>query len=71
MAPVDLGDLIEQALQANEGYCSEFGVAFDFANEAGGREGSRRSRPADAGDVQPAVQCRQVLARRRDISAFC
>ncbi len=36
MASVDLGNLLEQALQANEGYCSEFDVAFDFANEASG-----------------------------------
>ncbi len=36
MTRVDLGELLEQALQANEGYCSEYEVTFEPVNEAPG-----------------------------------
>ena len=63
LMPVD--DLVREAMVLNKAFAERFKVRFESRGDAAGAPGARRPQAPAAGDDQPAVERRQVLARGR------
>ena len=65
LAPVDLAALAEQAIESNRAYAEGYEVELRIAGSRPAWRGSGGRRPPAAGDHQPDLERRQVLAARR------
>ena len=57
-APVDIGALLKQSVEENQGYAVTHGVTFALIDAMEGDHGRRRQGSSVAGDGQSSVQCR-------------